>query len=135
MRTNTIILTAILLTISSTSVMAQWQLVGEGNNLYLYVDVATKRKVGNKSKMWTMYDFNSVQNTKSAKQFLSQVAKKEYDCVNETAALLATSYYTKNVQQGESFNNFTYEVEEIITNPIAPNTLEEVAFKVACDIR
>ena len=52
------LLITLLLAVLSTSAMAEWVQVNEGDTFSAYVDPTTIRKAVNKVKMWTMQDYD-----------------------------------------------------------------------------
>jgi len=69
-----------LLAVVSSSAMAEWVSLGESGDKTLtnYADPATIRKSGNRVKMWSLYDFKTVQ-----VRFRSVRLQIEYDCKEE----------------------------------------------------
>lgn len=125
------LLVTILLTFISTSAMAEWTLINGNENITLYADVKSKRKLGNKVKMWTLFDLKAP-DSYEGKQILSFVSLDEYDCVNETSRLLSVSFYSENMQKGSMINTTNYAVGQNSHKPITPNTMEESAWLKAC---
>ncbi len=125
------ILIAVLLAVFSTSVLAEWTEVGSNVNATIYPDLSTIRKSGNKVKMWSLNDFKVVQIDKNdGMRYLSLAAQNEYDCKEETRRLLALIFYSKNMGQGDVVYTSGAMHEE--PDPIAPRSMENTLFKVAC---
>ena len=123
------ILIAALLAVFSTGVMAEWTMVGGNDDQTTYADLSTIRKSGDKVKMWDLMDCKVVR-TVSGSRFLSVVAQDEYDCKEETSRPLAFNWYSKNMGQGEVvYTSGTLHVEP---RPIAPGSIDNTLFKVAC---
>ena len=124
------LLIAALLAVFSTSVMAEWTRVG-GSDIYdTYADLSTIRKSGDKVKMWNLIDFKAVQTAPGPRHLLSILSQYEYDCKEETAKLLAHTWYSKNMGAGEvvySSGNADARFE-----PIVPRSELDTFFKVAC---
>ena len=68
------LLLTLMLSVVSSSAMAEWVAIGTSADGTFYVDPATIRKSGNKVKMWRLIDFNSVQET-AGEKYLSQKAQ------------------------------------------------------------
>ena len=96
---------AIALTAVSPSVMAEWTLIAVNSDygLNVYVDYATIRRNGDKVKMWRLYDYKTVQ-TGIRREWLSDITQQEFDCQNESSKILATSWYSRNMGNGEVEN-------------------------------
>lgn len=110
-----------------------WTLVSEtmDKKYTAYVDLQTIRKNGNKSKMWTLYDFNAPQLERTSnKMYLSVRDIHEYDCHDKTMKELEFSYLSGNMGIGEIvyMNNSKDEV----SNEIAPESIGESFFNIAC---
>ena len=121
----------LLLLMVSTSVFAEWTRVGKNTvgDKTIYVDTGTIKRKGNKVKMWTLYDFNTVRQFENSR-YLSQMERDEYDCEEETSALLDFLWYSGNMKNGDivfSSTNIKNEAESII-----PESIDETLFKIAC---
>ena len=124
------LLIAALLTVFSTSVMAEWTVVIYSDTTTAYADISTIRKSGDRVKMWRLYDFKVTQTVAASKLFLSAVSQDEYDCKEETAKTVTFNWYSKNMGQGEVvYTSGTLHVEP---RPIAPGSIDNTLFKVAC---
>jgi hypothetical protein len=113
------------------SAMAEWTWASGGQNgdLSVYVNFSSIRKNGNKVKMWALYDYKTIKNT-GPKSYLSSTAQSEYDCSEETSGNIAVVDYESNMGNGLVVysTNLNYE-----STPIAPDSVGEVLFKIACD--
>ena len=125
------LLIAALLAVFSTSVLAEWTMVG-GNDTYIsYADLSTIRKSGDKVKMWNLFDYKVVQIDKDdGTRYLSQAFQQAYDCKEETAKLLAHTWYSKNMGAGEVV--YSSGVVHREPDPISPGSIDNTLFKVAC---
>lgn len=126
------LLVTILLTFISTSAMAEWTLINGNENITLYADVKSKRKLGNKVKMWTLFDSKVQQNVRGYESYLSAVSLDEYDCVNVTKKVLSANFYSQNMQKGSVIYSSNYTVRESAHDPVTPNTLDQAAWEEAC---
>ncbi len=123
---------AALLTVFSTSVLAEWTDVGSNDDQTTYADLSTLRKSGNKVKMWALLDYKVVKTSKTnGTRYLSAVAQMEYDCKEETARLSALIRYSKSMSQGEVVYRSGAMPEDF--DPIPPGSVGEILFKVACE--
>lgn len=133
MRLNTMKkLTLLLLLLFSTNVFAEWTLIESATSedgFDVYVDIQSKRKEGDKVKMWNMYDYKKVK--VDVKSYLASVSHVEYDCKGETLRLLDLFWYTGNMGQGVPvFSNTNIKKDPI---SIMPETMHESLFNIACD--
>lgn len=124
-------LLAILLTVISASVMAEWTYVAESDSINVFIDIASKRKVGKKVTVWRLMDFKSPEKWNN-KDYLSLIFKTEFDCVNETAKDINITAYSGNMQKGESLGSLNYSNTNEEIRPIAPNSLDSFVYKKAC---
>ena len=126
------LLIAALLTVFSTSVMAEWTRVGgDGDGTTTYADLSTIRKSDNKVKMWILMDFKVVQIFKgNGARFLSMTMQEEYDCKEDTSKLLTANAYLKNMVAGEVVYASGAAHGEPV--PVAPGSMGDDKFKVAC---
>jgi hypothetical protein len=126
------ILVLLLLMVVSTSVFAEWTVVGgvDGMTAYAYADSDSIKKKGTKVKMWSLFDYKTVQKFDNL-SYLSSVTRNEYDCEEETRRMLDLHWYSGNMRQGDivySNTNIKRESKSII-----PESTIEVLFKIACD--
>ena len=126
-------LAAILLTLTSTSAMAEWELIHSGKEFDSYFDASTIKKDGNKAKMWVLWNYKTPQKD-MGQPYLSILDKSIYDCKNETNKTLVRVYYKDNMRHGEVVLNLQYADNESTDKTIVPYTLGEIEFKAACGI-
>jgi len=125
------ILSLILLLLVSTNVFAEWTRVADtfDGDITAYIDYGTIKKKNNKVKIWTLYDFKTVQQVEKVR-YLSEANRKEYDCREETLRVLDIYWHSKNMRTGEvifSGTNFKHEAVSIV-----PGSVEETLFNIAC---
>ena len=89
-----------LLAVVSSSAMAEWVAIAAADGIISYANPATIRKSGNKVKMWSLIDFNSVQEDAGDK-FLSSKSQNEYDCKEERIRTLYFSWHSENMGDGD----------------------------------
>jgi hypothetical protein len=94
-----------------------------------YVDLKTIHKNGNKSKMWTLYDFNMPQRI-SNKLYLSVRDIREYDCHDKTMKELEFSYLSGNMGMGEIV--YMDNSKDEVNSEITPESIGESFFNIAC---
>ena len=125
------LLIAVLLAVFSTSVLAEWTMVGGDDIGTIYADLSTIRKSGDKVKMWTLVDYKVVQIFKgNDTRFLSMTMQEEHDCKEDTSKLLTLNEYSKNMGAGEVV--YVSGAMHGEPRPIAPGSWGESKFKVAC---
>ncbi len=119
----------ILLAVVSSSAMAEWVKVGVSTdkNTTIYADPSTIRKLGDKVKMWVMWDHLTAQEGDS-KPHMSTRVQKEFNCKEETTRQIYASAFTDNMGRGDLINNEGGREWE----PVAPRTHDEALWKFAC---
>ena len=120
----------LLLTVS-TNVFAEWTKVTNSSDgdITSYADFGTIKKKGNKVKMWSMYDFKTIQKFENYR-YLSSLSRNEYDCEEETKRMLDFYWYLGNMRQGEIVYSEKNIKNEAIS--ILPMSIYEGLFKIAC---
>ena len=128
------LLLAILLTIISTSAMAEWGQVSKGVETDLYIDFSTIKPVGNKVRMWSLGDNKITKKLLGGTEYRSYVSYEEYDCENEIVKAISVNFYKENMQNGGVV--FKLESKEIgeQTTQIVPNTIGAILQKYACTL-
>jgi hypothetical protein len=130
MRKFTAILTAILLTITSKSVMAEWIYLSSTDNADFYIDKTEIRKKGNRVKIWEMIDYKSVQKDANDSSYLSARSLIVFDCLEVRSNILNISFFSGNMAQGEIVFNNQYDDDKWLDIP--PNTVSKTLWKTAC---
>jgi len=69
-----------LLAVVSSSAMAEWVKVSEDKLVTAYADPTTIRKLGDKVKMWALWDYSTAQEDDS-KPHMSTRVQKEFNCI------------------------------------------------------
>jgi hypothetical protein len=120
----------ILLTVVSSSAMAEWVKVSEDKLVTAYADPTTIRKLGDKVKMWVMWDHLTAKVVNS-KPYMSVRIQKEFNCKEETTRQIYASVFTDNMARGNKIASQGGRGWE----PIAPRTHDEALWKFACGKR
>ena len=115
--------------------MAEWTAIDGTNETNEYIDMSTKRKIGNKVNIWALVDFKTPQNDDSAGTYLSRAFKIQCDCVNENYKFLSITNYAENMQKGKVVSSSNYNPEKDEPFDVMPNSLMETKFKLACGKR
>lgn len=103
---------------------AQWVLIGESEDLFIYVDPTTVKKNKHIVKMWEVLNYKvPIAGINSVR------ALAEYDCNDETTKILATFGYSEMFGKGKiiASNN-----ESSSSYPIPPDSTPKLAWDVAC---
>src|SRR5262245_44720851 len=112
-------------------VYAEWVEVASSNDgfmAYMYPD--TVRVNGSLVRMWTMYDFHKPrQDRLSSRKYLSTKMQEEFDCKEQQSRILAFTDYEENMGKGKVLNTYAGSYS---WSPIAPDTIGEVMWRVAC---
>jgi len=123
------LLLTLMLSIVSSSAMAEWVEVDSNEKFIAYADPITIRKSGNKVKMWGLMDYNSV-NEGAGYKYLSSKAQNEFDCKEEQRRTLYFSWHSENMGGGD----VVYIGDEPTKNwsPVAPGSVGKNLWKFAC---
>ncbi len=125
------LLLTLALTFVSTSTLAEWTRVGESDKkggFTAYADLASARKVGDKAKMWALFDYKIVQKV-SGVEFLSEKVRREYDCKEKQMRILAYSLFGWNMESGELIRSYSQPQK---WEAVQPGSIDEMEWKVAC---
>jgi hypothetical protein len=126
------LLLAILLTIFSTSTLAEWTQVGEtaGGEFSINVNLKSIRKKKGIVKMWVLKDYKAPQNN-DATPYLSSANQVEYNCNNETTQILAITSFSENL--GNGIPTYSGSGRIGLPEPILPDSVDELLWKIACN--
>ena len=112
-------------------VYAEWVEVASSNDgfmAYIYPD--TVRVDGSLVRIWTMYDFREPrQDRLSSRKYLSTKMQEEFDCNEAQSRILGFTDYEENMGKGKIVGTHAGSYS---WSPIAPDTMGEVMWKVAC---
>jgi hypothetical protein len=120
-----------ILTVVSSSAVAGWIRLDRNVNQTLYVDSASIRKVGNRVKMWNLYDLNNI-NSDIGKPFNSIKMHDEYDCKEEKSRTLAIYTYAENMGGGAAINAVETPGK---WKDVVPDSVIVILWKYACENR
>ncbi len=112
---------------------AEWELcstLGEGETSF-YCDKSTIRKNGAISRMWVLVDYSSMQ-TDTDDRFMSTKDYWAFNCREETKAITSVIRYSGAMGGGNTVWSFTAKERDWNWEPIAPRTVIEVLWKIAC---
>jgi Surface-adhesin protein E len=117
------ILLVLLLTMVSTSAMAEWVRIGIDSKATYYVNPDSVRKYDDRANLWRLSDF------KSGKAYRSSKSNVEFDCKASQFRTLFYSLYSKSMGEGKTVysNGVTQK-----WGPIPPGSAMEYYFQLAC---
>lgn len=122
-----LLLTLLLLSIGP--VYAEWVQIGiSESGMTVYVDPDTIRRKGDLVKMWTLYDYKTIQ-TETGDPFLSSRGQHEYDCVEERVRVITFTTFSGNMGSGKAV--FT-KSDEGKWQPVPPRSIYQRQWKIAC---
>jgi hypothetical protein len=124
------LLLALVLCIFNNSVMAEWSAIATAAGRIYYTNPNTIRKSGNKVKMWSLIDYNLVQEVSADIKFLSQKSQQEYDCKEEQRRTLYFSWHTGNMGKGDV--TYIDNKPDNKWSPVPPESTDETLWKFAC---
>jgi len=122
-----------LLTVVSTSAVADWILVsgGAADDISAYADPATIRKTNNRVTMWTLIDYATAQKT-DGKTFMSVKSQNEYDCKGKQSRIFYANIHPKNMAGGEIIS---ISIKPRDWEPNEPGSVGEALWKIACGVK
>jgi len=86
--------------------------------------------VGNRVKMWNLYDYKTAQKTSVAgESYLSAKMQYKYDCKEKKLRMLDLTSHSQNMAKGKAIFKM-YDPQD--WKPFLPNNVQEVLWKVAC---
>ncbi|MHB8915157.1 MAG: surface-adhesin E family protein [Thiobacillus sp.] len=127
------LLITLTLAFLSTSTMAAWTRVTKSDvfGVTAYADHDTIQKSGNKLSIWTLNDFNVMQEVDGVK-YLSIKTQEEFNCDNGQTRSLMHIAYSGNMENGQVVNSY----EKTDTwRPVKPGSIGERQSKEACGKR
>ena len=126
-----LILLTLLMMLGGGTVYAEWLEVGSSENAggyTVYVDADTMRRTGNLLTMWVLFDYKTMQKPASLSYWSSRV-QKQYDCTEEVDRRLEFTWFSANMSRGDVIYTNS---EEGKWRPVAPGTIGQILWKVAC---
>lgn len=121
----------IFLAIFSMNSKAEWALIDETDNYFVYIDkesitsISSNGNVVKIAKMWSLIDYKL--NNLAA---LSEIYYHEYDCQNKRTNVLSTNRYIKHMGKGMSYDTQQYNFRN--WQYIPPGSTSELNWKIAC---
>jgi hypothetical protein len=112
-------------------VYAEWVLVSGDDKAgrTVYVDPDTIRSKGDLVKMLSLIDYKTIQII-AGDSLLSIQRQNEYDCAEERTRMLAFTWFSGNMGSGQVVHS---DSDEDKWKPVAPDSVAESLWKIACD--
>jgi hypothetical protein len=102
--------------------------VSDDEHLTVFANRETIRKQGSKVKMWSLSNLKNPQ-LLGGKPYLSSKEQVEYDCGEERARSLATSFHSDHMGEGSLVYSDSVPGK---WEPVFPDSLGEALYSVAC---
>lgn len=121
----------IFLLLSNGPAYAEWVALpggGDDSGLAVYVDPGTIRSKGDLVKMWSLFNYTTIQTNVSA-PYSSYKAQNEYDCTEKRSRLLAIAFFSGQMGRGQPIHSDSAGDE---WNPVAPESIGRSLWKRAC---
>lgn len=90
----------LILVVVNNSVVAEWILISENDQLILYSNPVTIIKSGNMVRMIRLTNFKTAQRI-NGKSYLSTKRQDEYDCLKQRYRIIYVNAYTENMGEGK----------------------------------
>lgn len=123
---------ALVMTLVSLGVMAEWQKVDYQNRQTTYVDSSSSIKGGNTVKMWVLTDYERAMILQGLQPYSSMKELIEYDCWQRQEREIHYVTFSGNMGRGQSNNSFTVPNGGSDWKPVAPDSVSSVMLKIAC---
>ncbi len=120
----------LLLAVVSSGAVAEWINVStDESGSSIYADPATIQKVGNRVKMWVLFDYRKA--TLDAGDRIMSIRKhEEYDCKETQVRLLYISKHSGRFTEGKMV--YLNDIPNNEWVPVAPGGILEDLWKYAC---
>ena len=103
--------------------------VSDNSGTTFYVDPTSIRKSGDKAKMWSLYNYNSVRDTLGVWS-LSSIALNEYDCKKGRVIIRFLSVHSGNMGRGEvALINMNIDASEV---HVPSGSISKISLQLAC---
>ncbi len=120
----------LLLAAVSNGAAAEWVNVStDDSGSTIYADPSTIRKVGNRVKMWVLFDYRKA-TLDAGDKIMSKRKHEEYDCKKKQIRLLYLSKHTGRFTEGKVvyLNDIPYNKWV----PVVPGSVLEELWRYAC---
>lgn len=111
---------------------AEWVFVAgsRASKVALYADPTTIRRTSNLVKMWAVFDFEAPATNAFGDAYQSNTQRNEYNCDTEEVRGIARTDYSG--QMGSGLVVRSYSTAPSAWESIAPHTLDDALFRIAC---
>jgi hypothetical protein len=96
-----------------------------------FCDKTTIRKNGVISRMWDLMEHSIVQ-THTGLTYMSAKSLQAYNCREETSTIISIILYSGSMGKGNVVYTYTWQESEWKWSPVAPDSIYEVLWKIAC---
>ena len=110
--------------------MAEWTYHAGNKDSDVYINYDSIRKNGEMAQMWFMEDYRGVKKISYGKSFLSAQTLGEYDCKNERVRTVKFAIYSGKMGSGDVVSTSSIK---IAWEPVVPESLGEILWKIACN--
>lgn len=119
-----------LLTIVSSSAIADWAKVAENEKFTVYADDINIRANGNMIRMRSLLDYKTTQNLAHIPH-LSMVSQDEYDCKKDQLRFLSMSFHSEIMGEGHMvyFDTMTGTWNHVLQGSVGEALLETACRK------
>jgi len=109
---------------------ANWVMVGQTEGMTVYADKSTAIRSEGKVRMWSLYDFKTIQTGDGVKPYLSDMLLYEHDCAERKSKLLQTTSRLGNMGNGELAESIT--MRDPKWSYAVPDSIGESVLIAAC---
>lgn len=120
----------LLLALTCAAAAAEWDPVFLVNKDVIYADRTSVRRVGKFAKMWSLANLEKPESLDHG-PFRSMTMQHEFDCEDEQERTLFVTMYSGAMAAGRVVA--TGAPSDSRWKPVAPQTMAQMLWKVACD--
>jgi tetratricopeptide (TPR) repeat protein len=106
-----------------------WIPISDPDEATYYVDPSTIRRIGNKSKVWILYDLKKATVDNNGKALASAKSQDEFDCKEEQSRSLHTVAYSGTMGRGHVVSTDSTQSQ---WTPVVPDSVREAIMKFVC---
>ncbi len=125
------LIATVLMMVCSLS-WAKWELISEDDEVSYYHNKSTMRKNGAIVRLWTIWEYSSVQTGDSGDIYKSAKELRAFNCKLETSAVISVVHYEGSMGSGKTVWSVTLLEKEWAWVPIVPESIGEATWKIAC---
>ena len=121
----------IALTIFSTQVSAEWELLDSNDEMSFYIDQSTIRDQGTHTAMWAMVDYNAEKKSDAGAYWSSKYLLL-FNCRDRTTGMKMVVNYEEQMGLGKVLFSDSLESYQVDFNDVIPGSLGEAQLEAAC---